>query len=199
MTQERQIRSFIAIELPAELKTILGSFQDEMASAGGSFVKWVSPESIHITLKFLGNIPAEKVGKITSAIEQACAGTGYFTLEAGELGGFPNLKQPRVLWIGLHGDINRVKSLQTSIDNNLVRLGFDREKREFTPHITLARMRDKASPADRRKFGEQVINKRFDFQYKIDVENINLMRSQLLPGGAVYSRLAQLKLGDVTR
>ena len=198
MVQERQIRSFIAIELPSELKTILGSFQNEMASAGGSFVKWVSPDSIHITLKFLGNIFTEKVEAISLAIEQACAGTGPFTLKSGELGGFPNLKQPRVLWIGLHGDIDRVKLLQMSIDNNLARLGFDKEKREFTPHITLARMRDKASPADHRKFGELIMNKRFDFRYKIDVESINLMRSQLLPGGAIYSRLAQLKLGGIS-
>jgi 2'-5' RNA ligase len=199
MVQERQIRSFIAIELPVELKTILGSFQNEMTLAGGSFVKWVSLDSIHITLKFLGNIYREKVEVISSAIEQACSGTGYFTLETGELGGFPSLRQPRVLWIGLHGDIDMVKSLQKSIDDNLAGLGFDREKREFTPHITLARMRDKASPADRRKFGELIVNKRFNFRYKIDVESINLMRSQLLPGGAVYSRLAQLKLETVDR
>ena len=197
MVQERQIRSFIAIELPSELKSILGSFQNEMTSAGGSFVKWVSPDSIHVTLKFLGNILAEKVEVIGSAIEEACAGAKPFTLEMGELGGFPNLKQPRVLWVGLHGDIERVKLLQMNIDNNLVKLGFDKEKREFTPHITLARMRDKASPVDRRKFGEMVVNKHFDFRYKIDVESINLMRSQLLPGGAVYSCLAKLKLGSI--
>lgn len=197
MAQERQIRSFIAIELPSELKAILGSFQNEMASAGGSFVKWVAPDSIHITLKFLGNIVAEKVEAIGSAIEQACAKTGAFSLEMGELGGFPNLNQPRVLWVGLHGDIERVKSLQLNIDNNLVQLGFDKEKRGFTPHVTLARMRDKASPIDRRKFGELVTSKHVDFRYRIDVESINLMRSRLLPDGAVYSTLAKLKLGDV--
>ena len=196
MVQERQIRSFIAIELPSELKAILGSFQNEMASAGGSFVKWVPPDSIHITLKFLGNVPTEKIEAISSAIEQACAKAGPFTLAMGELGGFPNLNQPRVLWVGLHGDIERVKSLQISIDNRLVRLGFEKEKREFTPHITLARMRDKASSVDRRKFGELVIKKHFDFRYKIDVESINLMRSRLLPGGAVYSCLTKLKLGS---
>jgi 2'-5' RNA ligase len=199
MVQERQIRSFIAIELPSELKAILGSFQNEMVSAGGSSVKWVSPDSIHITLKFLGNIFTEKVQSISSAIEQACTGVEPFTLEMGELGGFPNLKQPRVLWVGLHGDIERVKSLQMSIDNNLAKLGFDKEKRGFTPHITLARMRDKANPVDRNKFGERVTNETFDFRYKIDVENINLMRSQLLPAGAVYSCLAKLKLGDTNK
>jgi RNA 2',3'-cyclic 3'-phosphodiesterase len=199
MVQERQIRSFIAIELPSELKAILGSFQDEMVSAGGSSVKWVSPDSIHITLKFLGNIFTEKVQSISSAIEQACAGVEPFILEMGELGGFPNLKQPRVLWVGLHGDIERVKSLQMSIDNNLAKLGFDKEKREFTPHITLARMRDKASSVDRKKFGERVTGGTFDFRYKINVESINLMRSQLLPSGAVYSCLAKLKLGDTNK
>ena len=196
MVQERQIRSFIAIELPLELKTILGSFQNEMTSAGGSFVKWVSPDSIHITLRFLGNIFTEKVEAISSAIGQACAETGPFTLETGELGGFPNLNQPRVLWVGLQGDIEQVKSLQMSIDNNLVKLGFDKEKRGFTPHITLARMRDTARPVDRRKFGERATNIHFDFRYKIEVESVNLMRSQLLPAGAVYSRLTKLKLGN---
>jgi 2'-5' RNA ligase len=199
MVQERQIRSFIAIELPSELKAILSSFQNEMVSVGGSSVKWVSPDSIHITLKFLGNILTEKVQSISLAIEQACTGVEPFTLEMGELGGFPNLQQPRVLWLGLHGDIERVKSLQMSIDNNLAKLGFDKEKREFTPHITLARMRDKASMVDRRKFGERVTNESFDFRYRIDVENINLMRSQLFPTGAVYSYLAKLKLGATNK
>ena len=194
MVQERQIRSFIAIEIPMELKTALGSFRSEMISASSSFVKWVSPGSIHITLKFLGNISPDRVEKITEAIGQACEGMDSFNLESDELGGFPNLGQPRVLWVGIHGEIEKIKLLQSRIDGHLVDLGFKREEREFTPHITLARIRDKAGSLDRRKLGELVTRRTFDFRCKIRVDGVNLMRSQLLPGGAVYTCLSVVKL-----
>lgn len=194
MVKEQYIRSFIAVELPVELKAVLGKYKDEMSPLSREFVKWVSPGGIHVTLKFLGNISPGMIDRITLSIEQACKGVIPFTLETDTLGGFPNLKQPRVLWLGMHGDVDKMKLLQKQIDDRLVDLGFEKEKREFTPHITLARIREKAGSSDRMRFGELIIHQRADFKYTIHIDGVNLMQSRLQPSGAVYDQLARVKL-----
>lgn len=190
----QQIRSFIAIELPEEVKTGLNRLQTELKLPRHNFVKWVATEGIHVTLKFLGNIYPEKVAEITKVMEQASQGSVPFQLEISEVGAFPNLRQPRVLWLGIRGDIDKLVAWQQRIDNGLVPLGFAKETRPFTPHLTLARLREGVSPGDRRDFGELVIKTPVEVNFKVNVNSLSLMKSQLLPGGAVYSRLAEVKL-----
>ncbi len=189
-----QIRSFIAIELPEEVKAGLRRLQTELKLPEHTFVKWVATDSIHLTLKFLGNISAPKVADITSIMEQASQGVSPFQLEVTEVGAFPNLRQPRVLWVGIKGEIDKLVGWQQRIDNGLAPLGFARETRPFTPHLTLARLREGVSPGDRRDFGEMVAKTPAEVSYKFNVSSLSLMKSQLLPGGAVYSRLTEVKL-----
>lgn len=189
-----QIRSFIAIELSDEVKAGLRKLQGELKSPGDTFVKWVAPDSIHLTLKFLGNISQQKVGQIVRVMEQAAEGMSPFRLVVSEVGAFPNLRQPRVLWVGISGEIEKLLVLQQRIDDGLVPLGFAKEARPFTPHLTLARLREVASSGDKRSFGEMVTKKSPKVDYEMTADSVNLMRSQLLPGGAVYSRLAEVKL-----
>jgi 2'-5' RNA ligase len=190
----QQIRSFIAIELPEEVKTGLNRLQTELKLPRHNFVKWVAPEGIHVTLKFLGNISQEKVAEVTKVMEQASQGSIPFQLEISEVGAFPNLRQPRVLWLGIRGEIDKLVAWQQRIDSGLVPLGFAKETRPFTPHLTLARLREGVSPGDRRDFGELVMKTPLEVNFKVNVNSLSLMRSQLLPGGAVYSRLAEVKL-----
>jgi 2'-5' RNA ligase len=190
----QQIRSFIAIELPEEVKTGLNRLQTELKLPRHNFVKWVAPEGIHVTLKFLGNISQEKVAEVTKVMEQASQGSIPFQLEISEVGAFPNLRQPRVLWLGIRGEIDKLVAWQQRIDSGLVPLGFAKETRPFTPHLTLARLREGVSPEDRRDFGELVMKTPVEVNFKVNVNSLNLMKSQLLPGGAVYSRLAEVKL-----
>jgi 2'-5' RNA ligase len=192
----QQVRSFIAIELPAELKGGLARLQAEMKSAGHTYVKWTVPQGIHLTLKFLGNVPASKLTAITGAITGACQVVTSFRLETAELGVFPDFKRPNVFWLGMEGDLENLLALQRRIDDDLEPLGFLREKRAFTPHLTLARLREDASWQDRQGFGELVGKTHFDTKCSIEVNSICLMKSQLLPGGAVYSRLAEVPLGN---
>jgi len=189
-----QIRSFIAIELPEEVKAGLRRLQTELKLPEQTFVKWVAPDSVHLTLKFLGNISPQKVTDITGVMEQASQGVNPFQLEVTEVGAFPNLRQPRVLWVGIKGEIDKLVTWQQRIDNGLIPLGFAKETRAFTPHLTLARLREGCSPGDRRDFGEMVAKIPIDVSYKFNVNSLNLMKSQLLPGGAVYNRLAEVKL-----
>jgi 2'-5' RNA ligase len=191
---KQQIRSFIAIELPQEVRAGLHRLQTELKLPQHSFVKCVAPEGIHLTLKFLGNISPQKVSDITSVMEQASQGVSPFRLQITEVGAFPNMRQPRVLWVGIKGELDKLIAWQKRIDNGLIPLGFAKETRPFTPHLTLARLREGCSPVDRRDLGEQVMKTPVEFNHELTVNSLNLMKSQLLPGGAVYSRLAEVKL-----
>jgi len=189
-----QIRSFIAIELPQDVKNELAQLRSELEKSEHPFVKWVNPKGIHLTLKFLGNIPFKQVAEIAKAIEQATKGILPFHLELSGLGVFPSIKQPRVLWVGIKGEIDNLLIMQRNIDSALAPLGFAEEKRPFTPHLTLARVREGATPAERKNFGGLVMPTSFASSYSLSVETINLMRSQLTPQGAIYTRLVTVKL-----
>jgi len=190
-----QIRSFIAIELPEEAKEGLARLRKKLERDEHKFVKWVAPGGIHLTLKFLGNIPFEQVTKITKAIEEAAQGISPFHLEISGLGAFPGLRQARVFWVGIGGEVDKLSRLQKNIDSALAVLGFANEERSFVPHLTLARIRQGASPPDRRSFGELVGSTIFEDKYHVEVEAISLMRSQLTPAGAIYTCLSAVGLG----
>jgi len=190
-----QIRSFIAIELPEEAKKGLARLRKELERDEHKFVKWVDPKGIHLTLKFLGNIPSKRVTEITEAIKGAAQGISPFHLEISGLGAFPSLRQARVLWVGIGGEVDKLSRLQQNIDSALAALGFAREERSFVPHLTLARIRQGASPLERRSFGELVGSAIFEDKYPVEVGAINLMRSQLTPAGAIYTCLSAVGLG----
>jgi len=190
-----QIRSFIAIKLPEEAKKGLTRLRKELERDEHRFVKWVDPGGIHLTLKFLGNIPSKRITEITGAIEEAAQGISPFHLEISGLGAFPSLRQARVLWVGIGGEVDKLSRLQQNIDSALAVLGFAKEERSFVPHLTLARIRQGASPPDRRSFGELVGSAIFEDKYPVEVEAISLMRSQLTPAGAIYTCLSAVGLG----
>ena len=190
-----EIRSFIAIELPEEAKEGLARLRGKLERDEHKFVKWVEPESIHLTLKFLGNIFPSQVAKVTEGMKSAAQGLAPFHVEISSTGAFPNLKQPSVFWVGITGETDRLLELQRNIDSALVPLGFTKEDRPFVPHLTLARIRQGTSPAERRTFGELVSASSFEDKYYIEVTSINLLKSQLTPAGAIYSRLTTVRLG----
>jgi RNA 2',3'-cyclic 3'-phosphodiesterase len=189
-----EIRAFIAIELPEEVRRALARLRSDLEKEEHWFVKWVDVEGIHLTLKFLGNIHSKQVAEITRALGEATKGNSPFSLEISNLGAFPNLKQPRVFWVGIRGDVERLLELHQSVDFALSSLGFTLEERPFTPHLTLARVKQLASPEQRRSFGELVVSSSFKGNHIAHVHSILLMRSQLTPAGAIYSCLAEAKL-----
>jgi len=189
-----QVRSFIAIELPDELKAGLSQLQDRLKLGKQSSVKWVNLQGIHLTLKFLGNIAADRISDITRVMEEAAQGIPPFRLEVKELGAFPNLRRVQVVWVGVNGEVDKLGRLQQRIESNLVRLGFAPESRPFTPHLTLARLRDRASLDERQRFGQLIASTKFEATYIIKVDAINLMRSQLTREGAIYSRISSVQL-----
>ena len=189
-----QIRSFIAIELPDEVRSALAELQTELQRNKPPQVKWVGPHGIHLTLKFLGNIAAAKISDVTGAIEQASRGFSPLSLEVKGLGVFPNFQRVRVVWVGVGGDVDRLKQLQQRIDSNLVPLGFARESRPFTPHLTLARVREKATPTEQQHLGQLIAGARFETAHRFTAESINLMQSQLTTEGAIYRQITTISL-----
>jgi 2'-5' RNA ligase len=190
-----QIRSFIAIELPEEAKEGLARLRRRLERDEHKSVKWVDPKGIHLTLKFLGNISAGQVAQITAAVEEASGGISPFHLEISGLGAFPSVRQPRVLWVGVGGETDKLSRLQQGIDSALAALRFSREERPFVPHLTLARTREGASGPERRSFSELVSSTIFEDKYPFEVEAVKLMRSQLTRTGAIYACLSVVRLG----
>ena len=189
-----QIRSFIAIELPDELKAGLTRLQAQLKSGAQSGVKWVDPYSIHLTLKFLGSIAVDRIGEITGAIEVAARGMSPFRLEVKELGAFPNLRRVRVVWVGISGEVDKLGQLQQRLESNLARLDFAPESRPFTPHLTLARFRERVPLDERQSLGQFIARTSFESAGAIEVNAINLMKSQLTGEGAIYSRIGLVEL-----
>ena len=190
------LRSFVAIELPEEVKDALKRLESGLKlKEPGLVARWVNPGGIHLTLKFLGDISQDNVAGIVEVMEQAAREVTPFRLEMAGLGVFPDLKRPRVAWVGLGGEVDNLLRLQRLIDSGLARMSFARERRAFTPHLTLARLRDGVSSQERGRFGELIASSRFEAAPVFDVHSISLMKSTLTSSGALYDRIAFVELG----
>ena len=188
------IRAFIAVELPSGLKNELAELETQLKKASPPVVKWVDPNSIHVTLKFLGEVSEDSIEELMLAIEEAAQGILPFQFEVRGVGAFPNLERPQVLWTGVKGELEKIAQLQKRIESNTEQLGFPRESRVFSPHLTMGRVRDEAGPNERRRLGKLLADTTFTALHNIDVDAVNLMKSQLTPGGAIYSCIGSVKL-----
>jgi 2'-5' RNA ligase len=184
------LRCFIAIELPEDLRRRIGEVTEGLRSTEAD-VRWVRPEGMHLTLKFLGSTPEELVPEIKSRLTEAVSGHEKMHLRLSGAGVFPNERRPRVVWIGLL-DSDRLIGLQRDVEVALEALGFEPDGRPFTPHLTLGRLRSPRGSAALLRELEALKDASFD---EIEVEEIAVMRSELKPSGAVYHRLHSIPLG----
>jgi 2'-5' RNA ligase len=192
------LRLFIAVELPVEIRGALADLQDKLKAMDGQrAIRWVNVESVHLTLKFLGDTPVSQRGALEAGLREAAAGHGALPLHVEGAGCFPNTRRPRVVWAGVGGDLTALRSLQESVEQAITPLGFPRENRAFSPHLTLGRARQEASPAALAAFGAQVeqLASASERSPEWRVTSLSLMRSELKPSGAAYSQLAAAELG----
>jgi 2'-5' RNA ligase len=190
------IRAFVAIELDETIKAALRTAQNELKRSPVSHIgKWVSPQSIHLTLKFLGDIPESQVLPIGQALQRASAGFQPFAMSLTEMGCFPNAQRPRVIWVGVGGNLEALTQLQRAVESEINPLGFEPERRGFAPHLTLARIRDRARSSERQELGQLLTKVRVDPSVGMTVQELSLMRSELRPTGAVYACLVTAPLG----
>ncbi len=197
------IRAFIAVELDRELRAAIAEAQRWLKEqvrkelghqAADVRVQWVRPEAIHLTLKFLGNVEETGLPTITAAMEQAVAGRKRLSLHVGEGGAFPHVRAPRVLWLGLAGQVEELVGLAGALEAALQVHGFQPEPRPFQPHLTLARIKEgsrRLGPALER-IGPLAQSGTLG---TLTVGSLSLMKSDLHPSGAVYTRLYEAKLG----
>jgi 2'-5' RNA ligase len=192
-----KLRTFVAIKLPQSWKENLTEIQNSLKQRGNFPVKWVNPANIHLTLKFLGDVESQRVPEITNALKEAVSEIKPFDLMFEGVGAFPNLESPRVVWVGMGGDVRSLLTLQGRVDDSLSTLGFSKEKRDFSPHLTLGRVRDRAQSQERRMLGKtlsQISSSSAHETGTHHVESLNLMRSELTREGAIYSSLASVNL-----
>ena len=185
------IRSFLAIELPKPILKKIEEVQGDLRSAHAD-VRWVSPEKIHLTLKFFGNIEESRIDSIFKSIEEPARGTPPFSLKVRGVGAFPQLKNPRVIWVGLVNGSEILTSLQIQIETQLEKVGFQPEDRPFHPHLTLGRM--KSSRGKEELAGRMEKHKEEEFG-DLRVERVVLFKSELKPSGPIYTPLGDVKLG----
>lgn len=194
-----QIRTFVAVELPADVLEWLAQVQaglmDRATRAGiGRGIKWANPSGIHLTLKFLGATPRELVPEIERRLAKHLAGQRRLALETAGLGVFPGYRAPRVLWVGLTGDLAELGTVQRLVEEAIAPLGYPTEARAFSPHLTLARVGESMGPAERQLLGEVVRGVTARASRRFEVGEISLMRSELSRAGARYSRLLAVPL-----
>jgi 2'-5' RNA ligase len=189
------VRVFVAIELPPPVITALTAVQQQLA-ARALPLRLSAPAGLHLTLAFIGEIPAGQVPALASAVQQGAAGTGPFQLRAEGLGMFPNARAPRVIWAGVEGApdaMAALTALREGIATQLRGAGFTLDRR-FDPHLTLARVRDRCTPTERAEIGAAVQALPGLAPVPFDVTGVSVMRSDMRPSGAVYSRLAHVVL-----
>jgi RNA 2',3'-cyclic 3'-phosphodiesterase len=190
------LRAFVAIELPEDVLLALRHSQQELASRLQSrAIRWTRPEGIHLTLKFLGDTSAELVSQIEVRLRESLAGSGPLSLALAPLGTFPDARAPRVVWIGLSGDLDALDATQRRVETAISPLGYPTERRPFSPHLTLARIADFASPVERRDIGLAVEATSPPPSAEFEVSAVSLIRSELGSGGARYSTLLSVPLG----
>ncbi|NIM03245.1 RNA 2',3'-cyclic phosphodiesterase [bacterium] len=184
------MRTFIAIGISSEVREKIAQIQVEFKK-GDPDVKWVEPKNLHITLKFLGEVSEDKLSGVIEKSKLAVSGISSFRVHLWGLGSFPNLRSPRVVWIGVTEGKAELKNLSERIEENLSHLGFAREKREFSAHLTIGRVR---SPRSRGKLVKKIEDwERYDLG-EFPVDRILVMESQLSSKGPTYRIIEEVNL-----
>lgn len=190
VTHVERIRSFIAIDIGPDVRAALLAVTRELQRAGAD-ARWVRPEGMHATIKFLGGVEPRRLEEVRQAVETVAAGHSVLKMFAGGLGAFPSLRRPRVLWAGLRCE--GLAELAREVDTVLVPLGFEAEKRDFNPHITLARVRSlRGWDALAAVLGQRA----HEHLGEVDVTALTIYRSTLRRDGAVYDALWTIPLAQ---
>jgi 2'-5' RNA ligase len=170
----------------------MGRIQEELKRTVRGMIRWVRPEGIHLTLKFFGDITGDDITRIADAAEQEATTKKPLELQVKTVGVFPDLKRPRVVWLGMAGDVDRLLALQTALDKRFAALGFPKEDRPFRAHLTLGRIKTSKGLLGMAQAVEQgAAAEAGSFR----AEGLTLFKSDLKPAGAVYTKLSEFPFG----
>ncbi len=191
----KSIRAFIAVPLPPAITQQLADVQRRLKRGSPEqAVTWVKPENIHLTLFFLGDILPERQAPIEAALSVVARHARSFTISVQGAGAFPNLNRPRVIWVGLEELTGQLALLHRAVNEAMANVGFQPEDRRFSPHLTLGRIRQRASREDAQAVGEAVRRAEVGHLGDAPVEEMILFRSVLKSSAAEYTPLARYKI-----
>jgi len=181
------IRSFLAFELPGEIREQIRAVSKELKKIIMP-VRWVKVENIHLTILFLGSVDEDTIADIEEKVSVVVKGFSAFKTKLNAVGAFPHWRRPRVIWIGLDGDIGRLSDLRDELQEELKVLGFMPEKRPFRPHLTLGRFK---GPIDQNENMKWIIDRYHDINSDLyQLNELILYKSDLKPDGPVYTKMA---------
>ena len=192
---EKRVRSFIAIPVHAEGLQAMAATVEALSPDIGRSVRWVRPEGIHLTLKFMGDIPAGMVEDVLAALQPVAAQFSPFNLAISGLGVFPNPQRPRVLWAGVHGDLETLSNFQSAVDDAVGKLGLPKEQRAFSPHLTLGRVRRDVPDGQLRKIGQVMADGELSGAPAWTADTVNLMRTELDAAGSRHYLVGSATIG----
>ncbi len=185
-------RTFVAVEMGDAVRERAARLIRALAASQAD-IRWIEPHNLHLTLKFLGEVPFEEIPAVCKAVERAVAGIEPFRLELLGVGAFPNIRRPRTLWLGAGAGQAEMEALQHAIERGLKKLGYRPEGRKFKTHLTLGRVR-RAGPALARL--AELLAEHASYQAGASpVEEVTVFASELTPEGPVYSALSRAQLG----
>jgi RNA 2',3'-cyclic 3'-phosphodiesterase len=182
------LRAFIAVDLPFEIRDAIGRVMTPLQKGIGSIVRWVPMENMHLTLKFLGDVSPSNVEMISQMLQAEADLFNCFDLRLSGLGSFPNLKRPRVIFIGIQAPPT-LESLQRGIESASRRLGYESEERGFSPHLTIGRLRQNVTASEQQATRRALEETRIDSLGTARVDSVHLYKSDLKPSGSVYTKL----------
>ncbi len=185
------IRTFVALDLPEPVQHSIRSFMEPLRQQDFP-VRWIPPDRIHITLKFLGNVEEHRINELAQALRHAVAEQEPFSLQPAGCGAFPTIKNMRVAWIGVQGDTARLSALQQRVEEALTPLGFPPEKRPFRAHLTIGRIKGRRN---HKGLQQALLAGRSYEGVVFDVSEVVLYKSDLKPDGAVYTPLHRIAFG----
>lgn len=182
------IRSFIAIELPGEIQARLNRIINQMKPELTGAVRWTPPGNIHLTIKFLGDVSPSNLEILIRVLQSLSSKQAEFEIKIGKIGAFPSIKRPRVIWVGVEAS-SALKALQQTVENETKKLGYPTEDRPFSPHLTLGRVNHHAISEEISRITETLSSIQVDQIGSFTVRHLTLFKSELKPGGAVYTPL----------
>ena len=189
-------RVFAALELTPELRQHLAEVQDNLSQAvPGDDVRWSRLDGVHLTVKFYGDVPRERLADIEAGLARAAAEAAPIRLDVEGLGVFPNPQRPQIIWAGLAGDLTGLRALQAAVEAEATALGFRPEEREYAPHLTLGRVNARLRPSQHQALIDYLVEARHLPLGSIEADQLTLLRSELRPGGSVYTVLFNAPLG----
>ena len=187
-----KIRVFIALELSEEIKGELARLQDELKHTEAD-VKWVKPENIHLTLKFLGHITEEKVAHAKEVLTKIASSSKPFIINLFKLGCFPRLESPQVIWVGIEEGCAETEEIAKRLESELEGIGFEKEKRSFSAHLTLGRVR---SGKNKTKLVEKIKTLQIKPSTTASIRELTLFKSALTPKGSIYTVLHKARFNQ---